>query len=242
MLTKKVYEVRTHCDNDPWQGEDLPEVPVLPETLLCLELYTYQQFSNLDALAELILSDLGATIQVIRLANRECSFVDGLSVRIEDCISALGLQRCLDALSGQIFIRSGQWQMIRRTWNHARAIGQRCMQIAEEHCREIRPRDAYLVGLLHELDALPVLLNWQFRGNFSRNSGCAGIELATEWSLPACVLEYLMELRDQGSASRWTELLTQAHQIPEGCGVPCLRMDQASPRIPKRVHLQQLAL
>lgn len=67
--------------------DDLPDVPALPETLLQMELRLHEFSIDLHELSQLVLSDLGATLQIMRLAARESSAPDAHPARIEDCIS-----------------------------------------------------------------------------------------------------------------------------------------------------------
>jgi hypothetical protein len=86
----------------PWQfdfSDDLPAIPVLPETLLLLDLEAQERSVDLKRVAELVLSDLGATLQILRLAGREHACAEFRPSRIEDCIVDLGVDVCLQALS-----------------------------------------------------------------------------------------------------------------------------------------------
>ncbi|MDD1750229.1 MAG: HDOD domain-containing protein, partial [Methanothrix sp.] len=132
--------------------------------------------------------------------------------------------------------------LVRRVWDHAKAIAQGCRRIAEEYHSEIRPSNAYLVGLLHELDSLPILLGWESKRRISCNSEPAGLRLAKVWSLPGCVLEYFMELSDPRSTTQWTELLEQAHAMQNICSPQLPRRDQTTPRALESVRLQSVAL
>ena len=54
------------ADNDP-----LPAVPVMPETLLLLDLVAQEPTVDLRGMSQLVLDDMGATLQILRLAGRE---------------------------------------------------------------------------------------------------------------------------------------------------------------------------
>ena len=73
---------------------ELPDAPVMSDTLLMLELAVRERVVDLSEVTQLVLGDLGAAIQIMRLAGRE-----GLSGRMENCISGLGVQACLDAVA-----------------------------------------------------------------------------------------------------------------------------------------------
>ena len=76
VLSKKVIEIDSgrkpvrHPAAHPLG--DLPDVPVLPETLLMMEFCAQRQATNLHELAEIVLGDLGAAIQTMHKAGQEC--------------------------------------------------------------------------------------------------------------------------------------------------------------------------
>ncbi len=50
---------------------EFPDVPVLSETLLLMELKIRDRAVDLTEISHLVLSDLGAVLQIMRLAGRE---------------------------------------------------------------------------------------------------------------------------------------------------------------------------
>ena len=80
---------------------DFPDAPVLSETLLLMELKIRDRAVDLREISQLVLSDVGAVLQIMRLAGREDGSAENRPTRIEDCISGLGLQVCLEAMSRQ---------------------------------------------------------------------------------------------------------------------------------------------
>src|SRR5579863_10363671 len=98
----------------------LPDVPVLSETLLLMELKIRERVVDLREVSNLVLSDLGATVQVMRMAASEDYSADCRITRIEDCISGLGLQACLEAMSRRPLKRTSPEIEVVEAWLHAR--------------------------------------------------------------------------------------------------------------------------
>ena len=190
-------------------AQDLPDIPVLPKTLLCLELMAQGACVDLREMTQLVLGDLGATLQILRLAGREYGDEEGRPVRMEDCIVDLGLEACLKAVSTQMATDDGPHHAIAKFWDHCREIAQQSRLLAEE-MPEVNPGEAYLVGLLHAIGLLPKLLGWREPGG--ADGALAGLRLATRWSLPPCATEFFGEMHRNGYAACWSWVVRKAHQ------------------------------
>lgn len=190
---------------------NLPDVPVMSETLLLMELMVRERTVDLNGISQLVLGDLGAAIQVLRLAGREAASFDGLPTRIEDCISGLGLQACLETMSRRTIKRSSRPREMMGAWAHARTVAENCRLLAEETSFSMNPEHAYLVGLFHTLGSLPAVLGWDRTMQLSGDSDAVGLRLAQAWSLPRCVIEYFAPSRSTAGANRWKEIVRQAH-------------------------------
>lgn len=186
-------------------------VPVLQETLLLMELETQELCADLRTLSELVLSDLGATLQVLRLTGREYGDSAGRPTRVEDCIADLGVQACVEAMSAQLIPREERSRVIAELWSHSREIARHSRQIAQQGA-DMDPNQAYLVGLCHSIGSLPSVLGWSGYRSRSSDSMLIGLELAREWSLPECVMDYFSEGQRRGGPSRWHEMVEAAHQ------------------------------
>jgi HD-like signal output (HDOD) protein len=192
---------------------DFPDVPVLSETLLLTELKIRDRAVDLREISQLVLSDIGAVLQIMRLAGREDISAENRPTRIEDCISGLGLQACLEAMSRQPVKRRNRLPAIVETWSHARAIAENCRFLAEEDMLPAHPDEAYLVGLFHAIGTLPEILDWDWTPSAFSDLDLAGLRMAEAWSLPDCVVEYFCELRSNSKAHKWTEIVERAHQL-----------------------------
>ena len=189
------------------------QVPVMRETLLLVELEAQEFCVDLRALSQRILSDLGATMQVFRLAGREFGRNEQRPKRLEDCVAGMGVQACIDAMSMRVSPLGRRSSAIVELWRHARKIARRSQHIALQS-RSFDADQAYLVGLCHSIGSLPMVLGW--RGH---DSAATGVELAEEWLLPDCVAGYFDALESASGKSPWMGIVEAAHAFGgEGAG------------------------
>ena len=205
----------------PLQGEsaqDLPAVPVLPRTLLQLDLIVGEPCVDLGQMSQLVLGDLGATLQILRLAGREYGNTEDRPNRIEDCIMDLGLEACLKAVSARMATDDSPHHAIAKFWDHSREIAQQSRLLAEEMPR-VNHEEAYLAGLLHAIGLLPKLLGWG--ESDAADSSLAGLRLATRWALPRSVTEFFREIHFSGYPIRWSGIVRKAHQCANRSSCHC---------------------
>lgn len=219
MLVQKVFEIRKSGNpltTDQSQHLDfirtLPNVPVLSETLFLIELGAGKGPVELTRISKLILSDLGATIQVLRLASLGRA-ESGHSNRIEDCIAGLGVDACLDAMSKQTILRTDRYAAVVAAWEHARIIAEVSSQLAETMAENTLPEEATLVGLCHEIGSLPKLLGWVWKLPRASEVDFTGYTMAEAWSLPSCVKDYFAGRLEDGAQSQWPAIVDRAHEI-----------------------------
>jgi len=187
------------------------DVAVMKETLLLMELETQEFCVDLRALSTLVLSDLGATLQVLRLAGREYGGAEGRPVRVEDCIADLGVQACLDVMSAHLMPRDLRSPAVTELWRHSREIAAHSQHLAEQTV-EVDPDQAYLVGLCHSIGSLPDVLGLDGTTCQEFDSVRMGLELATEWSLPGCVVSYFSDMEKREGRSAWPGIVQAAHR------------------------------
>jgi hypothetical protein len=212
----------------------LPAVPVFPETVLLLELEAQEPCADLRRLSQVVLSDLGATLQILRLAGREYGNTEDRPNRIEDCISDLGLRTCLNAVAAQITARSDRPSEIAEIWAHSREIAHHSRLIAED-LPEVNPEDAYLVGLLHAIGLLPDLLGWNGRETDAFESAHIAFMMATQWSLPQFVVDAFRAMCYATEESEWTAILMSAHQRAIARSIDCPYRQEVRPFLYKSV-------
>jgi len=201
-------------------ADDLPDVPILPETLLAMELQLHACSVDLSAFTETVLGDLGATIQILRLAAREYGAADSRPVRIEDCISDLGLTACFHAAAGGPFVKGGHRRASFEIWTHSRVIANYCRLAAEEMPGSVNPDHAYLGGLFHALGALPAALGWQWNG-MTGNRALTALKLAERWRFPGYVKDLFSEMLIPGYHHGWSKVLHVAHELASDSWARC---------------------
>ncbi len=220
MSTQKVFEFRTrgassvNCrtrQSDPIR--ELPDVPVLSGTLLAMELIICHGPVDLAQVSQLVLSDLGATLQILRQANRENVMGGRRLERVEDCISGLGMDRCFEAMAERLITRSTHSASVYSAWDRAREIAATSRFVAEKLGLNVASEDAYLVGLAHGIGNLPQILEWDCIKRLGGNSDLAGLRIAEAWSLPQCIVEYFFDRVAGESQTPWTTIVDHALEL-----------------------------
>lgn len=191
----------------------------MPDTLLMLDLLVQETCVDLRQMSDLVLSDLGATLQILRLAGSEYGMALDRPTRIADCIADLGLRACLNAVSSQTIGRQGRQHEIAAFWDHSRMIADECRVLAQD-MPGIDPEEAFLAGLLHGLGSLPAVLGWGEPGE--ADPATYGLWLAELWSLPWFVTELCLEMQAPASATGWSGIVHKAHQRVKRSPMNCL--------------------
>ena len=201
-----------------WRGPDfLEDVPVMSATVLGLEMLLQEPCIDLRIASELILSDVGATIQILRLIGREYDLAAERPSRMGDCISNLDVDAWFSAISARTFPCDRQHAATTAVWRHCRLVAQYAQLVAES-LDTVSPEDAYLVGLLHGIGEIPAALGWP---NCGRGVTDPGALVAMEGTLPLFVLAAIRSMSDSSSLSGWRFILTAAHELA-GC---CMDVD-----------------
>jgi len=170
---------------------DQPSLPVLPETLLQLDLLLSQLTLDPEAVAEVLLGDVGAALQVLRVTAGHRTCCEQQEVRVEDCVVQLGRKGLCRALTrvlsaGRDCDNAGTLKI----WQRARLCAELARLLAR-NCPEVVPEAACLAGLLHEVGRLPRMLGWAVEGIDLADPGAVARAIATEWRLPHLVLPVL---------------------------------------------------
>lgn len=223
MQNSRILEIRSgRCtaSESGWAhiecGSDLPQVPVLLETRLAMELKAQDRCVDLREISQLVLRDMGAVLRIFHRAAKENPSPEDRPARIEDCISNLGLQSCLEALSSDGAGSGICSSDLIETWQHAKEVAESCRQLASEPTATANPEEAHLVGLFHQLYSLPALFGWGALNSTPKAAALCGLRMAEDWSLPTCVLDYFREMENRAREQRWSRIVQSAHEM--GCG------------------------
>jgi hypothetical protein len=187
----------------------LDDIPVMSATVLGLEILLHEPCIDLRMASELVLSDVGATLQILRLVGREYELSTEHPCRMGDCLAGLDSNAWFEAVSTRTFACDREHAATTALWHHCRLVAQYAQLVAESLDR-IPPEEAYLVGLLHEIGAIPKVLGWP---NRRVGAGQSGALLTIEGSLPLFVLSAIHNMNDSCSSSVWKFILTAAHEL-----------------------------
>jgi HD-like signal output (HDOD) protein len=192
-------------------SDPLPNIPVTAMTRLQLDLLLAGRSINLSAVGEVILSDAGATLQMLRLIAEEYPDQADRPTSIEGCIISLDAHRWYDAVCAAGIAHHNdavlmEWQRLRRVARCAREIARGMYGFS--------PEQAYMVGLLHNLGSFPHLLGWKNGVSSPVEQNALGIMLAEYWNLPAYLVDAISEQRQTAEdESQWAGILQLAHQM-----------------------------
>ncbi len=191
------------------RSECLDGVPVLSSTVLGLEMLLHEPFIDLRKISDLILSDVGATIRILRLIGREYGSSKEHPRRMDDCLSGLEVEAWFEDLYTHVFTSDSDSSKVTALWRHCRSVAEYSHLIAES-IQSVSAEDAYLVGLLHEVGSIPGILGRR-DDDVNCTSTLALVEI--EGSLPLFVLAALRSANDGRGLNEWGMILTAAHQF-----------------------------
>jgi hypothetical protein len=166
---------------------------------------------DLRTISQLILNDLGATLQILRQVGREYPDVSNRPARIEDCVAAMEVESCIEAMCSKSIAMKQPSQAMSDLSSHSKEIGLRCRRIAEQTV-EVNPDSAHYVGLCHSIGSLPEVLGWKRSRNAGYDKVSTSLEMADEWCLPVCVTDYFHDLQKGSGPSPWPEIVRAAHR------------------------------
>jgi len=191
------------------QPQSYPCLPVLFSTRLRLELLLRETPVDLRAITDIVLADVGATLQILRIVGEEYVCLEDRPCRIEHCIVSLGVERCYELICSSNICYDGwyvdEWQFCRRIAENARELAKTLDVFS--------PEEAYLVGLLHRIGSFPHRLGWTMDGFTSRGDQSVGVTLANDWHLPHFLASALREQDNVACRPKWNAILMLANEI-----------------------------
>jgi hypothetical protein len=200
-----LFEART-AHRKP--GDLLEELPVMSSTVLGLEILLNEPCIDLGAVSELILSDVGATLHILRLVGHEYETATEHPSRMADCLASLDAGAWFETIAARAFPCDADHRALTALWSHCRLVAQYAQLVAES-IQGVSPEEAYLVGLLHEIADISSFLDRPV-------DLCVGSEAALgeiEASLPLFVLSAIRSIEEPSYASPWRFILSEAHKL-----------------------------
>ena len=175
----------------------MEHVPVMSATVLGLEILLNEPCIDLRMASDLVLSDVGATLRVLRLVGKEYECANEYLSSMADCLAGLDAGTWFHEISAHTFACDDDHTAVASLYHHCRLVA-RYARLVAESLQGVSPEEAYLVGLLHEMESLPGALGWPAR------------DLQLEGSLPPFVLSAICSA---SSSSDWSFILKAAHEL-----------------------------
>ena len=188
------------------------QVPVLPGTLLRLELMLFQPSLNLRGVSHLLCADPGALLHLFAAVSEEIGRLPDPPCRIEDCIAALPLDRLLDRLVSAGAAHHDHAPVVAFA-RHAVAISRHAQLVATS--LDLPAEQAALVGLLHELGTLPWTLGWIAIPPTPAQTALSADQLCLDYSLPPWLRHTLANLHHRSQDTLWTAVIDAAHELAQ---------------------------
>jgi len=188
------------------------EVPVMLATVLGLELLLREPCLDLRMASEIVLSDVGATIQILRLVGKQDDCGGGKPERMGECLASLEANVWFNAISARTFACDREHSATTAVWSRCRLVAQ-YSQLVAESLEGVPADSAYLVGLLHEVGAIETVLGWPNDDPCRRDQAAL---LVMERALPPFVLAAMGSVNDPLAPSTWKFILTAAHELAGG--------------------------
>lgn len=181
-------------------------LPVLPSTLLGLELLARRPAFDLRAATRLVRDDPGAVLQVFRLLAQDSLEETNPPMRLEEVVASLSRDRLLRALAGaRVSQRTSRFGAFAE---HGAAVARSAEIVAGT--LGLPAALARLVGLLHELGRAPAVLGW---GAWPADAVVCCDRLARAHGLPATLRRALDEVHREARDSVWTAVIAAAHEL-----------------------------
>lgn len=180
-------------------------------TVLGLEILLQERCIDLQAVTDLIMTDVGAVIQTLRMARKECGRGADYPERFADCVASLEFRELLQQFSVRYFPNDAEHAALTQEWERRKREAQCALTVAATD-GEVRWDDAYLVGLLYDEGAIASALGWNLD---AAQQDSPGQLLAVEGSLPAAAASAFVADPDYPAASIWRSLLERAHALAQ---------------------------
>lgn len=191
---------------DPW-----PEIPVNSDTRILVEMILGTPTIDLESLCEILLSDLGATVQVLRCTAKHIEDSKLRPLRLHECLVSLGKvniqNSCAQVLPG---LETASAESFSELWRHSWMVSRFAYSIAQV-VDGGEPEKARIAGLLHDLGRIPSCLGWT-NSAWPQSSEDLGCKLADQWGLPWYVIFGIRCYdRPDTSAAMISRLVAAAH-------------------------------
>lgn len=165
----------------------LGALPAMADSVLLLQVLLSGPAVNLRSVAEVIRSDVGLTIQLLRLAALEQDERHPIEVSITRSVVHAGIDKLLTLVTDIELLTShpkGRTALreCEQFWAHAKLTALMAEELAYKTMYD-DPEEAYIAGLLFHIGELPSILGWEGQYVDAEPREIARL-LAQEWRLP----------------------------------------------------------
>ncbi len=180
---------------DPKVGlsSEFPSPPAMPDAVVLLELSLASNIADLNAVTGLIRTDVGLTVELLRLAFRERGRHRASCLSLGELAVDLGLEKLRTMAAATTLLSSRAqgkvaFDACQEFWKRARQTAQIAEELALEISATIREA-AYIAGLLCHVGMLPRLLGWAVPGIESADPAELGFRMIEAWKFPSLLVE-----------------------------------------------------
>lgn len=181
--------------------EDKLVLPTLPEMALKVREVADDPEASIQTLAAVIANDAALTTRIIRVANSPLFRAPREIEDLNMALSRLGMQYTCNLATGlameQMFQATSDLvdKRLREVWSRSSEIAGMCHVLCK-HCTNLRPDQAALAGLVHQIGVLPILSFAEEHTSLLRDSMTLdklidaihpnlGVKILTVWEFPS---------------------------------------------------------
>lgn len=180
----------------PLPGEaEFPGPPAMADALLRLELCLSGFAADLQDVTNILRSDVGLTVQLLRLAAKKIEHSPEKISAISETVVQVGVEN-LAALAVQTkplprhLSGDPGTSAYARFWMHSRLIALLAEQLAGE-LSDVNADEAYVAGLLCHVGELPLLIGCETTGSDAEDTRHVSHRMAEAWGFPRALVDVI---------------------------------------------------
>ena len=197
---------------------DQLDLPVLPDMALKIRNLLNDPDSSAGQFVQLLSTDLSISLYIIKAANSTVLSNGHPVGNLYDAIPLLGYRMIysmvMDITLTKLFHARSPLinKKLKELWEHSRIVAANSYVLAQQK-RHLKPEDAMLAGLVHDIGALPLYLYADrhhpdispatLEGLISKFSASVGIKLLQSWSFPDEMIDVIAGNKNQRRITLW---------------------------------------
>lgn len=197
---------------------DRLDLPVLPDMVRKIRNLLDDPDSSKGQFVQLISTDLSISLYIIKAAN-SAALSNGQQVsNLQDAIPRLGYRMLysmvMDICLTKLFRANSPHidRKLKELWEHSRMVAANCYVLAQQQ-KHLKPEDAMLAGLVHDIGALPLYLYADrhhpetdpltLEKLINQFSASVGVKMLQSWNFPEELIEVVVGNENQRRSSLW---------------------------------------